>query len=1498
MNPRNDGLNNLITVVIAAHNAAPTVGRALKSILHQTHEALDVVVVDDASTDSTLAVAQGFAAGDSRVRVLARPHNSGGCGAPRNDGVAAARGDYVMFVDADDELPHQACALLLEAASANGGDIIAGRVLRVNRDTGESKTWAPDVYVMDRNVSSLPAHPQLLNDPVAAGKLYRTAFLKQHGIKFPEGVFYEDTWFSTVAGCLADGITLTTGTVYRWMWEQEGTSITGRTGELRNIQDRVAVHRATDRFLLDHGHSALKARKDAKFLAHDLRLYMGALAEGDAAYRTGFAETVAPYLGGISDEAYDLCGPLDRVRAFFLLYGETEAALTTLDYAQRRSVLSSHLVQEDGRVYWSGDHLHLPAARRRLDVTELGLDKADMNRTPLFGRLLSWTLAGTELTFEGELVNRFGRISAGDRLSLRTAVRNRRTKEDDFAPARILSVDSRHIRFRSTVDLAEALGDATTGAVWNLGVRVDWNGQRCRSALLVRDTDLTPLRLTTGGVEVEGYRTVSGNLALRTADARSAGDFEISQRDPSAPWMWWQGRQAAPMGLPRETYDLAVVVPCYNVEQYLDDCLGSIAAQRDFDRVQVVLVDDGATDATPGMLDAFAARYANTTVLHQRNGGLGNARNNGLALVRAPFVTFLDSDDILGPDALSRMVHTARRDGSDVVIGDLVNFPARPYGPWKQYFGAGDRIIEDLSETPDLAFSGSACNKLFSTGLLRRLGLAFGEGVHFEDAWVTLPALLRARRVSILDTPVYYYRGRPDGSSIMDSLWSNPANYRDHLRLNLFLLDVAAAEAPEVRRVFQRYAVRTYKGFLGNMRNVMSRENVRQIFPDMHRHYRGIPDDVILEYATTPAQQLDHYALKSGNFELFWDPERVTGGVRPRVLIDNDGFYRSFGRRGDDCRVARIADPTVVVESITERDGSLLVEGSMSFPGMDLSDSMENRLEFVHQTRAAKVVVPLRQVHRRDIANARNGRDRCAGWYAEISPEEMARGGFQAGDFRLRVRHLNGKGQRNVVMKARLPLHRFKGPGRVGDHRYMVTIGNRDSLHFRLVDTTRRARVSQGLWRLRREVRILSKRAPGWRMRFAYWATRPLLRSRDIWLIGERSNTAQDNASHLFRWIRTNEKRRNAYYVIDGDSEHYGRIKKFGHVLKRGSFRHRMYLLHAKKVIGAYDSESYLIPPKYGKLLYLHRFGELIDYQRIFLQHGVTYNDVSVGAARQLTSYDMIVTSGRQETQYMAQALAYADRAQPTGFPRFDALVREPRQRPRILLMPTWRQWLVTASYKKSGAPSKTVFTQSEYFSFYRSLLTHPRLVAELEKHGVDLEFFPHYEILPYLHHFRIDSPSVKVADPGARDLQQAMKECSLMVTDYSSVFFDVAYMGIPLVHVPFDEEDFYGRHYRRGYFDLARDGFGPVARTVEAAVDEIIASIERGFTVESPYQERVQDFFVHRDQNNCARTYRAIEQLVSRAPEPVGVVPPPLSLVRAEEAMSAPLSIAWPDAA
>ena len=107
--------------------------------------------------------------------------------------------------------------------------------------------------------------------------------------------------------------------------------------------------------------------------------------------------------------------------------------------------------------------------------------------------------------------------------------------------------------------------------------------------------------------------------------------------------------------------------------------------------------------------------------------------------------------------------------------------------------------------------------------------------------------------------------------------------------------------------------------------------------------------------------------------------------------------------------------------------------------------------------------------------------------------------------------------------------------------------------------------------------------------------------------------------------------------------------------------------------------------------------------------------------------------------------------------------------------------------------------------------------------------------------------------------------DCALLVTDYSSVFFDVAFLRKPVVYYQFDEEEFRKYHYQKGYFDFRRDGFGPVCTTQEALLGALMESFENGMEMQTEYAQRTERFFPLHDGNNCRRTFEAIARLKER---------------------------------
>ncbi|HEU5456068.1 MAG TPA: glycosyltransferase family 2 protein, partial [Nocardioides sp.] len=118
---------------------------------------------------------------------------------------------------------------------------------------------------------------------------------------------------------------------------------------------------------------------------------------------------------------------------------------------------------------------------------------------------------------------------------------------------------------------------------------------------------------------------------------------------------------------------LSVVVPIYNVSDYLVACLESLVAQT-LGGLEVILVDDGSTDGSGAMADEFAAGREGWQVLHVENGGLGRARNIGMDASTGEFVAFVDSDDLIPRDAYELMLHAVSESGSDMVCGGVLRF--------------------------------------------------------------------------------------------------------------------------------------------------------------------------------------------------------------------------------------------------------------------------------------------------------------------------------------------------------------------------------------------------------------------------------------------------------------------------------------------------------------------------------------------------------------------------------------------------------------------------------------------------------------------------------------------------------------------------------------------------------------------------------------------------------------------------------------------------------
>ncbi|SNT57825.1 CDP-glycerol glycerophosphotransferase [Asanoa hainanensis] len=223
---------------------------------------------------------------------------------------------------------------------------------------------------------------------------------------------------------------------------------------------------------------------------------------------------------------------------------------------------------------------------------------------------------------------------------------------------------------------------------------------------------------------------------------------------------------------------LSVVVPVHNVARYLDICLESLAAQTYRD-LEVVLVDDGSTDGSGSLADAWPARDPRFRVVHQANAGLGAARNAGAALATGDYLAFVDADDVLPPYAFEVLVNALEQTGSDFASGNvsLLTDGALTPSPLHRGTHRETRLAVNPRSHRYLVYDRLACNKVWRRSFWG--STRFPEGVHYEDIPVTVPLYGRASSVDVIDLPVYYWRQRPAGDPSISQRLAEQRNLDD-----------------------------------------------------------------------------------------------------------------------------------------------------------------------------------------------------------------------------------------------------------------------------------------------------------------------------------------------------------------------------------------------------------------------------------------------------------------------------------------------------------------------------------------------------------------------------------------------------------------------------------------------------------------------------------------------------------------------------------------------
>ena len=856
----------------------------------------------------------------------------------------------------------------------------------------------------------------------------------------------------------------------------------------------------------------------------------------------------------------------------------------------------------------------------------------------------------------------------------------------------------------------------------------------------------------------------------------------------------------------KSSYKVSVIIPIYNSEKYLKECLDSLVNQT-IDSLEVLIIDDGSTDNSSLIAKEYCYKNTNFRYYRQDNQGVSVARNLGISKSNGEYIAFLDSDDYVYEYTYEELYKLAKNEDADTVVGDIRCF--NEHRSWKlsymkAIFNKKLPTVRHIRKNHELHLTPSASNKLYKRELIVENNICFDSEISIgEDLLFTQKSLLLSNKTCIYNDVVLNYRVNDKEETL--SKKSSIKFFEQLLilqnKLNKlygdlgFENEISSIEARQIKFFVDSIFI---KGKFLNEEDIMELLNIGNKFIETINN-----DDIInsLKIRDKLAIQMlknNDYKNLTKLIEIVQN-EKISKEI---VIISKKYFSYLYNYFNEYKEVLRIEKLELVhkIEVIKLRKSILAIGGYAYIEGISTKNIKK---ELVFKSSKKEKVVQLENTLRTDISylSSNNTINYDSSGFKTIEVDLLDI--LENEDWNVYLRVYSGDIVLETKIEVLLAQLRNNTKANIIGKKEINPIYKDSKLTVKIRNTNKIDTFKSRYTRFRKDLRydlsfLKAKDFHTVGAILVYKVFSGFYRRKNIWVIGERRDTAQDNSYHLYKYIRENNPSVNIHYVIDKKSKDYDNIRNLGNIIEFGSFKHTLYLLLASKTINSYAETANMYTDSYKKII--KYYPEWQKNKKIFIQHGVIgVSRVNHVLNKNRMDYSMFVVSSQFEKDHIVKEFGYSeDEVVITGLARWDAL-EDTNTGKEILLMPTWRSWIKT----------KEQLEESDYFKTYISFLQNKRLHKILEEKDMTLTFFPHYQTqkllgdLPFIH------DKINIIKQGEETVQNLLKRHSILITDYSTVSFDFAYMDKPVVFYQFDYDDFYSKHYNEGPIDHKNDLFG-----------------------------------------------------------------------------------------
>lgn len=874
-------------------------------------------------------------------------------------------------------------------------------------------------------------------------------------------------------------------------------------------------------------------------------------------------------------------------------------------------------------------------------------------------------------------------------------------------------------------------------------------------------------------------------------------------------------------------FKISVIVPIYNVYEYLEECIQSIIKQTiGFKNIQLILVNDGSPDNSEEICLKYKDKYPNNVVyVKKENGGVSSARNEGMKYIEGKYVHFLDSDDAYGKTGYKKAYTMLESDPSIDVCSLRIKFfdSINSYHYLDYKFAKGDRVV-DLSKEPNnpvLHISSAVIRSEVAKANKFDSKIKMGE-----DFKYLAEIIMKKAKLGLIASENYYYRRRKDESSAVQTSKSKRDYYLVTPKYVYEHLLTLSKKYPKAHKWMQYCIVSDMRFRLIKVNfSCLNKEEEEEYKNEIRKIYHMCDDEVI----TTQFEKDSFVSCKYRALEYKYNKP-----IYSDIKID-DKYVKLYGKK-----ILPLEELIVKLSVFEIKGHKLNITACFDIFLNNNYDMYIKEGNNYHKFRKLMKKEPINNLY------SQNG-----DYYKSYFDIEFDLSNVKSFELCIKINN------KYYVLKPlyqyfskfnNLPHCYYSRNGFTITHKQNTFFVN-EKVHFKFV-------------KYLKDILLIKKDILVFGMLVIYKLTYPFVKHNN-WILSDRFDVAGDNGEFFFKYLRQNLKKKNIYFGLKKKSKDANKMKNVGKILYFNTVNYFIKYLNSELVISSHI-DDFIRRPFGTRSTFINMF---MHNKFVFLQHGVTKNDMSNWLCKPNKNIDILVCSSDIEyNEFLRDEYLYDESVvKLTGMPRYDNLLSNDfKEENLIALMPTWRTSLcgpqIILTQNREYNPD---FKNSEYYKFYNGLVTDKRFVECLKRNKCKVLFCLHPAFVNQLKDFENTKYVEFKTEVFYPDV---FKRAKLMLTDYSSVAFDFGYTKKPIVYSQYDKDHLYQIHTvltDDGEFSYENDGFGKVTYNYEDALNEMIRIIDSGFKNDEKYIKRVNKFFKYHDDKNCERLYNEIVKLL-----------------------------------